>query len=222
MEFWGLGRGAHAAQSFVADARLDGADEPGALTECGERRVHEVGRGRLAVGPGDAEHAQREVVGAEDPGRDRPEHGPRLLDHEQGQVDRGVPHPARPDGIREHGERSGCRGGRDEVGAVGSRAREGCVEVPRQHGARVEGDTRDADVRKVGCGCSEQVREGSDRGAAQRCRSRYGHVAAPYPALRLRPSRSRVGSASASSGETLMVISAGFAPVGGIFSSCSA
>jgi hypothetical protein len=46
----GLGSRAHAVEPLVADAGLDRADETGGCSQGREGGVHEVGRGRLAVG----------------------------------------------------------------------------------------------------------------------------------------------------------------------------
>ena len=126
-----------------------------------------------------------------------------------------------PVAVGEHGQRPGRGRLAGEVGAVGPRAGQGRVEVPGEHGPRVEGHPGDGHLRGRVAGIHEggEVPEGS---AAELGRSGNGHVERPYRSLRLCPLRRTVGSASASSGVTLRVTFGGFLPVGGIFSSCRA
>ena len=213
-----LRSGPHAVDPLVADPRLDRADEAGPAAERHEGGVHEVGGRRLAVGAGDPDEAQRELLGAVDPRGDGAEHGPGRLDDDDGQVEAGRGDLLGAGRVGEDGHGPGAHDLVDEVGTVGPGPREGGVEVTREDGAGVERHARDVGLED-GHARPDEHRELTDRGAVGLRRSGGWHVDRPYRGTRLVPLRRRVGSASATLGSTLRVTGVAFLPVGGIFSS---
>ena len=134
--------GAGAVQYLVVDARLDRADQAGALPGGAQPGLDEVGGGRLAGGTGDAEYGQRG-------GRVAVDERGHLADRRAGIVDDqgGQPGPGRErraGRIGEHRDRAGRGGGTGEPGAVGPRTRQRGEEIARTDRVAGHGDPGDA------------------------------------------------------------------------------
>src|SRR5690606_12451050 len=112
LEVGGLGRGAFGLDALVADAHLDGADEPGAA-DGPQTALDEVGGGGLAGGAGDADLQQVAARVAGDGGGQFAHPRPRVVDHQRGESGRGD--ALGPGGVGEHGDRAEARGLADEV-----------------------------------------------------------------------------------------------------------
>ena len=129
-----------------ADARRDRADhagrEPGGL----EGRNGEIGRRRLAVGAGDADHRQLVRRIAVPPRGGTGQRGSRGGDHELRRGDPGH----RP--LDDHARRARLDRRRHEVVAVGVLPRNGDVEHPRPNLARVVSHARHVDAAQIGRG----------------------------------------------------------------------
>ena len=136
----GLRGGSHGGHDLIADLGGHGADEPRGAPSGPKRSVDEVARRRLAVRPGDPRHGQRCGRFTVDPGRDRAQHGTRVVDDQHWKHASGVAtHDLGPGWIGE--DRDGPRRlrHRSEPGAMGVRARQCRVEVSREHPAGVQG-----------------------------------------------------------------------------------
>ena len=163
-----LGRRAHRLDALVPDARLDRADESGALPVRPQRRLDEVGRGRLAVGAGDAEHRQGLGGVSVDLRRDVAEDAARVLRDDDGHGDVRLRSDLSEAGrVGEDGDGSGGHGVGDEARAVHVEPREGRIQVAREHGAAVERDPGHDERRTAVRGAPRRPGSGSSgRGGA--------------------------------------------------------
>ena len=139
---------AHRGHDVVTDSSSDCADDSGDVTGGAEARIHEVARGRLSVGAGDAH--DRQIVGGVgiDVRRQRPQYVARLVDDQDGhRVAEGAIKTSRI-GQDRHGAGTDCVG--DELRAMSAEPRQCRIDVARDHSAGVVSDSADLDVRGAG------------------------------------------------------------------------
>lgn len=177
LEVGGFGSGALGLDALLADAHLDGADEPGGSDGL-QAALDEVGGGGLAGGAGDADLQQTAAGVAVDRGRQFAHPSARVVDHQDRQPGRGGALGA--GGVGQDGDRAEARGLRDEVGAVQAGAREGGVQVAGADRARVVGDARDLGgaLRLLGTQLIGELREGCGGDLGRPGRSRICHGSA--------------------------------------------
>lgn len=151
LEIGGLGGGALGLDAFVADAHLDGADEPGVVSGAAQAALHEIRRGGLARGAGDSDLEQVGAGVAVDLGGQFTHAAPWVGGHQERQTGRGGAFGARRVGQDRRRAEVGGLGG--EVGAVEAGAGQGRVHVPGANRSRV---VRDAGRRPVRRGLGTQ------------------------------------------------------------------
>ena len=143
LELGGLGGGE--VERFVdpADPRSGGPDDPGPLPRGAGDGLEEVGRGGLAVRPGDAEHPHLVRRRAVEPGGDRTDRAPDPNDSHLRHRNRERAVDEECDGAVTH------RGGRMVVAVVGTTA-DAAEQRAARDAATVVGDVRHVDVRVPG------------------------------------------------------------------------
>ena len=136
LEVEGLGRRAHDLVLDAADHRLDRPEQPARQARALEQRAREERRRRLAVGAGDARHAQRRGrVAVEAGGRDG-HRGAHVVDHDLGHAE-----PQRP--LHDERRRAARDRVRREVVAVTGEAGDAEEQGPLSDEPVVEGQARD-------------------------------------------------------------------------------
>ena len=138
-----LGRGQLGLDVLAGDAGADGPDHGGGDAGRRQALLEDAGGRGLALGAGDADDAQAGGGVAVDPGGEAPQHAARLGDDDRRGAGR---QPVEPGRVGQHADGPGSEGLAGEVGTVGTRAREGGVQVT---GADPRGAQRDAGHRHV-------------------------------------------------------------------------
>ncbi|OIQ74132.1 hypothetical protein GALL_442220 [mine drainage metagenome] len=145
-----LHRGPHAPGGPVAEAGLDGAEQSGRSMRRTEGGIDEVGRGGLAVRPGDPDGDQTRPRRVVHRCRDRPREGTRIGRHENGQTG-ASPRTRRDLGdagrVREHRDSAGRDGVVDERRPVHALPGHGDEEIARLHVTAVHRRAPDLDGR---------------------------------------------------------------------------
>lgn len=173
LEVGGLGGGPLGPDALVADARLDGADQPGGAPGGPEAAFDEVRGGGLAGRAGDPDGEEAGAGTAVDLGGEFAHPAARVVGHQDGQAGRRGAVGSRRVGEDRGGAEAGGLGG--EVGAVQPGARQRGVHVPGAYRPGVVGDAGDPSlerpVRPVRSGCGQpggQFAEGVGRTRAGR------------------------------------------------------
>lgn len=141
LEVGGFGGGALGLDALVADAHLDGADEPGGPARGAQSAFDQVRGGGLAGGSGDADLEEADAGPPVDVGGQLPHDAAGVLGDQDRQPGGGGAFGARR--VGEDGDGTEARGLGGEVGAVEAGAGQGRVQVSGAHGPRVVGDAGD-------------------------------------------------------------------------------
>ncbi len=158
-----LGRGLEGRHGARAEVVVDGAEQADAGVVL-EEIFHQVRDGGLAVGAGDADHAQIAIRGVVAAAGRAGERGARIGDLDEGDLGRrGGGRGVRHDGDRAAAERLG-----DVHRAVGAQTGQGEEHVARHHATAVHHDAGDGTVERAAgrdnLAVGKQIGEGGSHG----------------------------------------------------------